>query len=801
MKTITTEICHHCHSPIRMEKVIYTDHTFCCHGCKNVFQLLSDNGLCDYYLLDENAGLQIDGRIDSTKFAYLDQPKYRSKFIRFSDEKSSHVLLSVPQMHCRSCLWLLEKLYRLDAHILSSQVYFEKKEVYIIFDESQLSFSSLVALLSKIGYEPSLNFDIESTEKISAQRNTILKIGISGFCFANIMMLSLPEYFASELIREVWFRRAIPILNLTLSLPILYVAYTDFIRSAWLGLKKRILNIDLPVSLAVIVTFLRSIYEIKFGLSNGYLDSMSGIVFFMLIGRWLQHRTENYLSFSRDFMSYFPIAVERIVEGKSNQVPIQELEVQDKIRIYHNEIIPVDSILSKGEAMIDYSFVNGENTPVLVEKGSHIYAGGRQLHGIVELIVMHPYNQSHLTSLWNHHAFKKDKLELKEQWTDKLGMYFTYAVLILSGFSGIYWYLLGETALMWNAISTTLIVACPCALLLASGFTYGQMLRILGKNNFYVRHYTVLDRIRQIKHVIFDKTGTITHAHQQKIHYEGDTLHANDLNDIVSLLSQSKHPHAMSISQYLGGRISIESIPFKETIGKGMEAWIENRYIKIGSDEFCGISEAANQTHVNVCIDNKWRGRFVIKNAYRSGISRLLKIIQNRFRMTILSGDIDGEYATLRKIIRNDHKILFHQSPMQKLEYVLNKENQGEHILMVGDGLNDAGAFQASTVAVALTEKNNFFNPASDIILDSEKLAYLDKFIDFIRTTKPIIYCMFVYSILYNVIGLSFALRGALTPVVAAILMPISSISLILFIHLATRFSEKKYLSFISKTL
>lgn len=793
MRTAVQNLCHHCHELISDNKVLFSEYEFCCHGCKTVFQILSENNLCEYYELDSKAGMRIQSELRKNKYDFLEKLEFRAKFVKFSDGTTTHTLLSIPQMHCRSCLWLLERLYKINDNIISTQVYYEKKEIYIVFDESKLSLPSLVAILASIGYEPSLNLEMEDNS-LQTKRTEILKIGISGFCFANIMMLSLPEYFSSGLIHEVGFRTAIPYILVTLSLPILFYTASDFFTSAIHGLRKGILNIDLPVSIAIIITFLRSMFELYQGSSNGYLDSMSGIVFFMLIGRWLQNRTHNFLHFNRNYLSYFPIAVEKIKSGIAKITPIQDIEIQDIIKIYTNEIIPVDSILSKGEAIIDYSFVNGESTPVPISIGEHIYAGGRQMNGAIELVVMKKHSQSQLTSLWNHYSFSQNKDEVKAIWTDKIGIYFTMAVLLMSGAAGTYWYTQADYTRMWNSISTVLIVACPCALLLASSFTYGQVMRILSQYKFYVRNYSILDKLYAINHVVFDKTGTLTYTDHQHVRYEGKELSQDEKRCASSLLSHSSHPLSKGIFNFLNLNEQLSLVNFKEEIGRGLEGWVEDRHIKIGSDSYCELRSQNNQTHVNLIIDNVHLGTYFFSNVYRHGISSLMKKVQKKYAVSILSGDSDSEYETLRKIINPDSEILFNQSPIQKLEYIERLKGMQREVLMIGDGLNDAGAFQSSAVAIALTEKNNFFNPSSDIILDAENFPKLNQFLEFIFRTKTIIYISFGYSILYNIIGLFFALRGVLSPVIAAILMPISSISIILFIHLMTEYYHRKTL-------
>jgi Cu+-exporting ATPase len=793
MSAITTTYCHHCQNQIKDIKVLYSELEFCCYGCESVYRLLNDHNLCQYYDFDKNAGIKIDINSNTSKYDYLDQEEVITKLLRFTDGKIAHIVFQIPQIHCNSCLWLLERLYKINEHVLFTEVHFEKKEIFIKFDIRQLPLKDLVRLLASIGYDPYIQLTESSEEKTQSSRTEMLKLGISGFCFANIMMLSLPEYFSQGLIYEASIKKILPLLSLGLSLPVFFYTALDFFIPSYKNLKRGILIIDLPVSIAIIITFLRSLYDMYFGISNGYLDSMTGIVFFMLIGRWLQNRTHTTLQFDRDFKAYFPIAVERVADQHHAVVAIEDIREKDLVRIYNNEIIPVDAILSKGSALIDYSFVNGESLPVKVNYGEYIYAGGKQLDGALELIVMKRHNQSHLTSLWNHQAFQDNKSEAQASSIDNIGMKFTLMVMALSLVAGGYWYSQNKIDLMWNSITTVLIVACPCALLLAHSFTNGHFMRILSQYKFYLRDASVIQKLFTINHIVFDKTGTLTKSEANHVSYEGRALDLDQKEEISSLLSQSSHTLSKSIVQYLGRPKENLTSSIKENTGLGVEGWIDDKYYKLGSDKFCELKESI-YTKVNVMIDNLYQGRFIFRNVYRNGIARLIERLKSGFAISVISGDNASELENLTKVMPIDSEIRFNQTPQDKLNYIQELKQTGKSVLMIGDGLNDAGAFHVSDVAIALTEKNNYFNPASDIIMSADNLSHLDSLLSFIQKNKTVTYVIFFYSILYNIVGLFFALRGELSPVIAAILMPISSITIVLSVQIMTEYYHRKLL-------
>ena len=271
-------------------------------------------------------------------------------------------------------------------------------------------------------------------------------------------------------------------------MPVFFYCSTEFFVQAWKGIKHKFLNIDAPIALAIFITFGRSLYEVLSHTGPGYFDSMSGIVFFMLIGRYFQNRTYQSISFDRDFKSYFPLGVSVInTDGIEKQISVSELKVGDRIKIHNDEIVPADAILFFGKATIDYSFVTGESLPIEKSIGEIVYAGGKQTSGAIELEVVKEVSQSYLTQLWNNDAFKENKEEVKVSFIHRISRYFTYALFSIAISAAIYWSI-NDSSKIWGAVTAVLIVACPCALLLSATFTNGNMIRILNKYKLYVKN-------------------------------------------------------------------------------------------------------------------------------------------------------------------------------------------------------------------------------------------------------------------------------------------------------------------------
>lgn len=794
-KTNTLLLCDHCGDTCHNKNVMLREMVFCCEGCKSVYQILNEYGLCEYYNLNSHPGITQTTSIRKEKFSFLDNPEIANKLIQYTDGTRTHVTFYLPQIHCSSCLWLLEHIHKINPGIVSSRVNFTNKEVFIIFEPNAISLRGVVELLAHVGYEPHLSMeDVSSSQLRHIDRRRWYKIGLAGFCFANIMMMSFPEYFSDGVAVEPLIKKTLTIIIVMLSLPVITYCASEFFINAWNGLKNKYLNIDAPIALALLITFGRSMYEITTGTGSGYLDSMSGIVFFMLIGRWLQDKTYQTISFDRDFRSFFPIAIDVFKDNIVKSVPVDQIKANDIIHIHHQELIPVDAILSKGNAEVDYSFVTGESLPVKINKGEIIYAGGKQMGGNIELLVVKEVSQSYLTNLWNKESPNKIA-NTPTSFIDVLSKYFTYIILAIGIIAGGYWLWRGETHLMWNAMTTILIVACPCALLLSASFTRGNILRILSLNKFYLKNANVIESLSQIDTIVFDKTGTLTENQKTNVRYEGLMIPRELKTTIASVLSHSNHPLSKAVLDYLdtSARKYVDS--FKITEHKGIEAWVDDHHIKIGTLEFAGGIGIKNQSStVAISVDSKLIGVFQITNTYRPGVFDLFKSLKRKYTISLISGDNNNEEVNLKENMGNDCVLLFEQSPHDKLAYIQYLQNtKKEKVLMIGDGLNDAGALKESHIGLAVCDDENNFTPAADGIIHASKISLMDNILDYIKSGKKIILLSFGISIAYNIIGLYFAVQGTLSPIIAAILMPCSSISIILITFGLSQLFARKY--------
>ncbi|MDD5361792.1 MAG: heavy metal translocating P-type ATPase metal-binding domain-containing protein [Ignavibacteria bacterium] len=791
-------LCYHCGDICKDDSIYKEEKFFCCQSCRLVYEILDENGLCKYYELDEKPGITPSVR-SKTKYEFLEDEQVKRQVLNFSDGNTGTVTFLIPQMHCSSCIWLLENMHRLDEGITYSRVDYPQKKVNIKFLEEKTSLKKIAELLDSLGYEPSINLDsTEKKIKSDHLKKLYYKIGVAGFAAGNIMLLSFPEYLGLEKLSDPEFHKLFGYLNLFLSLPVFFYSSSEYYISAYKGLKNKIINIDFPLFLGILVLFIRSLYEIILQTGAGYMDSMAGLVFLLLVGKLFQSKTYESMNFERTYKSYFPLSVTLIKSGVETTIPLSKLKIGDRILVRNNEIIPVDSILFRGDGNIDYSFVTGESAPVQKVLGEIIFAGGRQTGSLIELEVIKNVSQSYLTQLWNNDPFSKEKESSLQTFSNVISKYFTLITLILAIVGAAYW-MPQSFDIALNVFTAILIVTCPCALALAIPFTFGNLMRIFGRNNFYIKNTFVIEYLSRIKSIVFDKTGTLTQNKKSEISFNGRELNEEELSMVKSLTRQSTHPLSRKLFDFLSDSAVKQVDKYAELTGKGISGYIGKNFIKLGSEEF--IAESIN-TQENLINDNASRvylrineticGYFSVSNAYREGLKETISELDKDYELHLLSGDNESERYFLKSFFKDPLQMYFKQSPENKLKYIKVLQNEGQNVLMVGDGLNDAGALKQSDVGISISEDVSNFSPACDGILESEKFSKLPDILKVSKQSISIIIISFALSFIYNLLVLVIAFQGLLKPIIAAILMPVSSISVVLFSILLSNYSAKR---------
>jgi Cu+-exporting ATPase len=481
------------------------------------------------------------------------------------------------------------------------------------------------------------------------------------------------------------------------------------------------------------------------------------------------------------------LAIEVIQQdGTPKMTLLNQLKAGDKIAIRVGSLIPVDCFLDSAQAAIDYSFVTGESKTVIKEKGAQLYAGGKIVQQACEATVLKTVSESELMQLWKQPAFQQQKDPLGSSITDQISRYFTPAILSFAAVVSLCWMWI-DASRVGEIFTAILIVACPCALALSAPFVWGHLLRYFDRLSCYPRTTETLEKLTHIDHVVLDKTGTLTDPHTFSVSYQGTALNQTELEAIKSVCYQSNHPLSQALFRHLKTVAFNSRLNCLHHLGSGLEARINHQKIKVGSAAFVGLSQPADHPYsqVHIALDECYKGCFVMQPDYRPGLQTFLKQLQC-YPLSLLSGDGQRAVEEIPKKGGVKMTLLHDQTPFQKIAYIESLQKKGHRVLMIGDGLNDAGALQQSNVGLAVHNDTHPFTPACDLIMYGQNLFHLPHFLNAIQHGVKLIHLSFILSLTYNLLGLGFASLGYLSPLVAAILMPLSSISVVLFASVST---------------
>ena len=741
-----------------------------------------------FYQYEPMAGSK-PGKERADQYAFLDLPEIRKRYVSFENEQQVRVTLSLPSIHCSSCIYLLENLHKIEAKVLRVQVHFARKEAAIVFTP-EFALSEIALLLNYIGYPP--DFSKNEKGKTKQDRTFLFQLGIAGFAFGSIMLWSTPDYFGLGK-ENPEFRDFTALLSFLASLPVLLFSARPYFISAYKALRSKSINLDVPITLGIIALYTQSLLQIFSGKGAGYMDSFAGFIFFLLIGKWFQNLTYASLSFDRDFSSFFPVAIQRIGTDQSKEtVPVEQLQIGDLIEVRNEEIIPCDSELLSEEAFIDYSFVTGEALPILIKKGTLVYAGG-QIQGMASRMeVKASTNRSHLTQIWNETKDKTPKNQLI-RYQDRISRYFLVILLMIATISGITWYFIDPSAI-FRVVVAVLIVACPCALALSAPFTLGNAMRALGKAGLYLKNTSIVEALTSIDTIVLDKTGTLTDPTSYQISIQRNDLQEQEFDVFVNMAQHSTHPLSRALAHAFPDTKTLALSEIEEVKGQGIRAVFEHKTYLLGSANFVGEKHLGKGSELFLKVDDRIT-HLLFASSWR--ITAIQSILESHGpeNCFVLSGDQSQDKAELLQLGFLDAHLFFELSPQQKADQIQALQKKGKQVLYIGDGLNDVGALGCAEIGIALSEDMFRFTPSSDAILEAQALKMLPQLLSIGRYAKRVLQICLAFSLSYNIFGLSIAISGQLTPLIAAILMPISSITIVLLSTLLIQTKFKRTLN------
>lgn len=772
-------VCRHCGDSCDRAAIVTAAGTFCCNGCESVFTLLATHGMTAFYTCDVQPGTsqRAASQRDPGRFAALDDPEVARRFVTPRGDGLARVLFPTPTMHCASCLWLLEQLWRFHPGIVRSEANLMNRTVAVEFRPADISLRAIAEQLASLGYEPVL--DQEPTAGVPATRRRLyLKIGLAGFAFGNVMLFSIPRYANGAALPPA-FQELFGVLNLVFSLPVLLFSASDYFRAAWSAARARTITLDVPIALGLAVLFGRSAVEIISGAGEGFLDSFSGLVFFLLIGKLFQQKAFESIAFDRTVQSFLPLSVRVERESGVALTRVELLRPGDTIALRPQEVVPADSVLLDDHGAIDYAFVTGEQAPVAIERGALIQAGGRVSGQALRMTVARATSNSRLAGLWSDPVFEQDKAHWLTELLARFGWWFTVIAMSLAVIGAIAWWPDGRKAA--EVATAVLMIACPCAFTLAAPMTLGTAMGVLGRAGFYLKNSAVALDLSRVDTIAFDKTGTLTTAAADA------TVTTSGFSDdewrlVQRLAAQSVHPVSRAIAGSLTGAGQADHIV--ETSGRGVTGTIDGHRVVLGSASYVADVTGHSITRESgadlvtwAAVDDHAPGTIRLSAPDRPGMPAATLAIASRYVTWLLSGDHATEAP--RWAAAFGDRMKFRQSPEDKLATVRAEQAASRRVAMIGDGLNDAGALAAANVGIAVSDETACLVPACDAVIRGDQLPKLPQFLAYARRAQRVIVICFVVSIAYNWLGLTLALTGRLTPLATAILMPVSSLTIV----------------------
>ena len=793
--SLDTTVCRHCAEPCGGRAIVTDTGAFCCAGCETVFGLIARHGLTAFYTCDIKPGVSQRGvSRDPGRFAALDEPLAAARLLEPLGGGLTAATLQVPALHCASCLWLLEQLWRFDAGITRSEADLLRRTVRVEFDPERTSLRAVAEQLAAIGYEPVIDPERAVGQPPSSRRDLYLRIGVAGFAFGNVMLFSVPRYLNGAPL-EGGFQRLFDALNIGFAMPVLFYSAAPYFRSAWAALRARTMVLEVPVALGLAVLFARSVVDIAAGWGEGFLDSFAGLVFFLLIGRLFQQKAFDGIAFDRTARSFFPLSV-RVEQGGASEraaaservggsagakpprlimTALEAIRAGDLMVIRPQEVVPADSVLAEDVGAIDYAFVSGEARPAVVHRGDAVYAGGRVVSRSLRLAAVREVSHSRLAQLWSNPIFSTPRQDWLSGITAAFGFWFVVFAIGLATGGALLW--LPDGRMAAQVATAVLIIACPCALTLAAPITLGTAMGLLGRAGVYFKRAAVALDLSRIDTVVFDKTGTLTSgAAEAFVGCRG--LSEGEWRLAQRLAAESVHPVSRALAGRDPGTGTVAGV--REAPGLGISGTVDGHRVSIGMagyvQEQSGHAATVHDGGTCIAVDGSvgW-ARFVTPE--RPGVLEAVRALASRHDVWLLSGDDQSDSARFAPVF--GERMRFRQNPEDKLAFIRALRAAGRRVLMVGDGLNDAGALAAADVGIAVSDDTACLVPACDVVVRGDRVRHLPALLRFARLSRSVVALCFTVSVVYNVLGLGFALAGRLTPLATAILMPVSSLTII----------------------
>lgn len=788
--------CSHCHLEFDESAMIKDgDEFFCCNGCQGVYHLLKDDGLDSFYnkLGNKTIAPPIENDNDTSKF---DLESFEKRFIRTTEDGFKQVDLIIEGIHCAACVWLNEKiLYKTDG-IIEANINFTNYKAKIVWDETKVKLSEIIDKIRSIGYNAYPYDATKSDEKaIKTKREYFIKMMVAVFASMNIMMLGVAKYtgFFTGMDEEV--KRLVHFGEFILTTPVLFYSGWIFFKGAYYGLKNRIINMDFLVATGATLTYIYSIYILFGGIGESYFDSVTMIITFVLVGKYLEVLGKKGAIDTLDkIKSQLPNEATIIIDGTKKIVSLEEVKIGNTIELKGGEKAGIDGEVTSGSANFDESSISGESIPVYKTKGDTVFSGTVNTDNTIRYIATKDYANSTLNSIV---TMIEDSLSSKpkiEEAANELSKYFSVAILLLALITFFSWYFYGgDLFYETNAnrfekafivMISVIVIACPCALALATPIASLVGISWLAAKGLLFKEAKFLETMAKADTLVVDKTGTITKGEFSVI-YSSLPKEQKEINLLYSLVDSSTHPVSQAVKKYLENNIkelshyNLENIENVEA--KGLKADYKGQSLLGGNSallkEFDITTDIKpTMTQFLFALNNKVVASFELEDELKDDAEHVISLLQDKgIEVIMLTGD-NEQVASKIASKAGINNFVSHINPIGKSNFIKKLKDEGKTIVMAGDGINDALALSNSDIAIAMGNGADISIAVSDVVILNNSLKGLLDSFNISKRTYYFIKQNLALSLIYNAITVPLAMLGYVIPLVAALSMSLSSL-------------------------
>ena len=800
------ESCFHCGLPnpkhARFEQVIDGQlRQFCCPACQMVCHAIYDAGLQGFYTRTPDSITLAPPPLAPRDLALYDLDEVQAEFVgELTKRREIHLL--VEGIHCAACVWLIERALGQTPGVLTAQVNLAGKRLKVRWDNEQVKLSAILNRLVQIGYA-AVPYDPEVAEGKLRQQNRALlfRMAFAGFTMMNLLWISIALYSGANASE---FRQLFHWVGFALATPTLLYSGYPFLRGAWTGLRRLHLTMDLPIAIGASVTYLYSVYVTlsQSAVGEVYFDTVVNFLFVILVGRYLEAISKRQaVASTQRLLDLQPRGATVLRDNKEVLLPIRAVKPGDVVLVKPGDRIPVDGVVTQGRSSLDESMLSGESIPVAKSVADHVSAGTLNIDSALTIKVEATLRNTSLGRIIHLVEEAQASRAPIQCVADRIVPWFVAVTLVLASITFLYWWSVDlEVALM--AATAVLIITCPCAFGLATPMAIASAAGLGARHGILIKNGAVLETLSHVDHVVFDKTGTLTEGHMQV--QDIITSAGHDANELLAALAAIERYSEHSVARAIVDTASTRGFPLidatdvnskpglgitgrvkgRSTDGKivaGTYHWLEQHNIAIDKtlQIRCGALEAQGTTCVQVANNGHHAGFIAIADKLRPDAQALVDALRaSHIRMTLLSGDRQRVAEAIAEQLGGMQTIA-EVLPQDKDRVIQQLQQQGTTVAMVGDGVNDAPALMRADVGIALGSGTDISGDSADIVLMTNELDKVRFATELSRRTLRTIRQNIGISVVYNLIMVPLAMAAIVTPLVAALSMPISSLLVI----------------------